>query len=50
MVQAPEVARSIEEQGGFVIAGGRDEVNRRVRSDFTSLSRLVKAAGLKVDK
>ena len=50
VVQSAEVARTIEDQGAFVVTSGPDEVARRIRSEFASTSRLVKAVNLKVDE
>jgi len=50
VVQSAEVARTIEDQGAFVVTSGPDEVGLRVHSDFASTSRLVKAVNLKVDE
>jgi tripartite-type tricarboxylate transporter receptor subunit TctC len=48
IIRSPEVARSIEEQGGLVIASGPGEVMQRLQSDIASISRLIKAANLRV--
>jgi len=50
VVQSAEVARTIEDQGAFIVTSGPDEVSRRIQSDFASTSRLVKAVNLKVDE
>jgi len=50
VAQSAEFARSIEDQGGFVVASGPDEVSRRMQSDFASISGLVKAVNLRVDE
>jgi len=50
VVQSAEVARTIEDQGAFVVTSGPDEVSRRIQSEFASLSRQVKAVNLKVDE
>jgi tripartite-type tricarboxylate transporter receptor subunit TctC len=50
VVQSAEVARTIEDQGAFVVTSGPDEVSQRIRSDFASTSRLVKAVNLRVDE
>jgi len=50
VVHSAEVTRFIEDQGAFVDTSGPDEVSRRVKSDFASISRLVKAVNLRVDE
>ena len=50
VVRSAEFTRFMEDQGGSIITSGPDEVNRRMQSDYESLSRLVKAINLKVDE
>jgi tripartite-type tricarboxylate transporter receptor subunit TctC len=50
VVQSAEVARTIEDQGAFIVTSGPDEVSRRIQSDFASTARLVKAVNLRVDE
>jgi len=49
VIQSPEVARTIEDQGAFIVTSGPEEVSRRIKSDFASTSRLVKAVNLRAD-
>ncbi|HEY5282168.1 MAG TPA: tripartite tricarboxylate transporter substrate-binding protein [Polyangia bacterium] len=49
VVKSDEVARTIEDRGGFIITSGPDEVSRRIRAEFAVTSRLVKAVNLNVD-
>jgi tripartite-type tricarboxylate transporter receptor subunit TctC len=50
ILKSPEVTRSIEEQGGIVIASDPGEVTQRLRSDVASISQLIKAANLRIDQ
>jgi len=50
VAQSAEFGRSIQDQGGFVVASGPEEVSRRMQSDFASISRLVNALKLRVDE
>ena len=50
MVHSAEVARTLEDQGAIVVAGGPEEVSRRMQADIASTSRRVKAVNLKVDE
>ena len=50
ILKSPEVTRSVEDQGGFVVASDPDEVSQRMQSDFASFSRLVKAVNLRIDE
>jgi tripartite-type tricarboxylate transporter receptor subunit TctC len=48
ILRSPEVTRSIEEQGGLVIASEPGEVMQRLQSDIGSVSKLIKTANLRV--
>lgn len=50
VLKSAEVTRSIEDQGGVVVASDAGEVSRRMQSDFASISRLVKAVNLRMDE
>jgi tripartite-type tricarboxylate transporter receptor subunit TctC len=50
ILRSAEATRSIEEQGGVVIASDPGEVAQRLQSDFASISRLVKSANLRLDE
>lgn len=50
ILRSVEVTRSIEEHGGVVVASDPGEVTRRIQAEFTSISRLVKSANLRLDE
>ena len=50
VLKSPAFTRSVEDQGGFVVASHPGELSRRIRADSVSVTRLVKAIGLKVEE
>jgi tripartite-type tricarboxylate transporter receptor subunit TctC len=50
VLKSPAFTRSVEDQGGFIVASHPGELSRRIRADSVSVTRLVKAIGLKVEE
>jgi len=50
VLKAPEFTRSVEDQGGFVVASEAGEVSRRIQTDWAAIARLVKVTDLKVEE
>ena len=50
VVKAPELGRSLEEQGIFVLGEPPAQFTRRVQADVVSISKLVKAINLRLEE
>jgi len=50
VLKAPEFTRSVEGQGGFVVANEATDVSRRIEADSVAIAKLVKATNLKVEE
>jgi len=50
VLKAAEFTRSVEDQGGFVVANEAADVSRRIETDSVAIAKLVKATNLKAEE
>jgi len=50
VLKSPDVTRSVEDQGGLVVASSPSEVSLRMKSDSDLLSKLVQAVNLEIQE